>query len=76
MSIVILYKVKSKTLYILHIDIFLIVWYNDYSKEKELTIMKNNNYRRHTYGKYGYFPKKLLNKRVRKAGKKIEYEKD
>ena len=51
-------------------DIMIIV------KEKELTAMKNNNYRRHTYGKYGYFPKKLLNKRVRKAGKKIEYEKD
>ena len=50
--------------------------YNDYSKEKELTTMKNNNYRRHNHGKYGYFPKKLLNKRVRKVGKKIEYEKD
>lgn len=43
-------------------------------KEKELTTMKNNNYRRHNHGKYGYFPKKLLNKRVRKTGKKIERE--
>lgn len=34
--------------------------------------MKNNNYKKHTGGKYGYFTKKQLHKRFRKTGKKID----
>ena len=34
--------------------------------------MKNNNYKKHTGGKYGYFTKKELHKRFRKTGKKID----
>ena len=29
--------------------------------------MKNDNYKKHTGGKYGYFSKKQLHKRVRKT---------
>ena len=58
---------------ILTIDENAIMCYNDYSKEKELTTMKNNNYRKANIGKYTYATKKALNKKVRKANKKIDF---
>ena len=36
--------------------------------------MKNNSYKKHTGGKYGYFTKKQLAKRLRQAGKKATKE--
>ena len=47
--------------------------YNDYSKEKELTTMKNNAYRKTNNGKYTYKTKKTLHKETRKANKKIDF---
>lgn len=34
--------------------------------------MKNNNYRKHTKGKYGYFTKKQLNKLFRRTKKNLK----
>lgn len=58
---------------ILTIDRNAIMCYNDYSKEKELTTMKNNAYRKTNNGKYTYKTKKTLHKETRKANKKIDF---